>query len=77
MFTKNLNVTVHASEIANNQVAGSGGAFYLDGGSARLSLEGNTSVKDNVAVTGGTAIYSNSGGGIVLTAHRRSFLQNA
>jgi hypothetical protein len=44
MFTKNLNATVHASEIANNQVAGSGSAFYLDGGSARHSLEGNTGV---------------------------------
>jgi hypothetical protein len=67
MFIQNLNVTVHASEIANNnQVLGEGGAFFLAGGSARLSLEGNTNVTGNTATTEGSTIYSISGGGITL-----------
>jgi hypothetical protein len=64
---KDVNVTVLACEIAGNQVVGgAGGAFYLDGGSAQLSVEGNTSITGNSATEDGAAIYSISGGGITL-----------
>jgi hypothetical protein len=67
IFVQNLNTTVRACEVTDNRVAGNGGAFYLDGGSARLSVEGNTSITRSAATQAGSAIYSVSGGGITLS----------
>jgi hypothetical protein len=67
IFAQNLDITVRACEIAGNQVAGNGGGLFLDGGSARLSVEDNTSITANAATQDGSAIYSISGGGITLS----------
>jgi hypothetical protein len=67
IWAQNLNITAHNCEIAGNQVAGNGGAFYLNGGSARLSVKGNTSITRNAATREASVIYSASGGSITLS----------
>ena len=58
-------MSIHSSTIENNTADGKGGAIAL-AGSAPLILEGNTSVKGNLATTGGTAIDSSSAGSIAI-----------
>jgi hypothetical protein len=58
-------VSIRSSTIADNTADGKGGAIALDG-SASLILKGNTSVRGNLATTGGTAIDSSSAGSIVI-----------
>jgi parallel beta-helix repeat protein len=58
-------VSIHSSTIENNTADGKGGAIAL-AGSGSLILEGNTSVKGNLATTGGTAIDSSSAGSIAI-----------
>ena len=58
-------MSIHSSTIANNTADGKGGAISLEGSSS-LILEGNTSVKGNLATTGGTAIDSSSAGSIAI-----------
>jgi hypothetical protein len=78
IFAQNLNTTVRACEIASNRVAGNGGGFFLDGGSARLSVEGNTCITRSAATQAGSAIYSISCGGITLSGTTIiDFIRNA
>ena len=58
-------MSIHSSTIENNTADGKGGAIAL-AGSTSLILEGNTSVKGNLATTGGTAIDSSSAGSIAI-----------
>ena len=58
-------MSIHSSTIKNNTADGKGGAIAL-AGSSSLTLEGNTSVKGNLATTGGTAIDSSSAGSIAI-----------
>jgi hypothetical protein len=62
----NANVTIRSSAISSNQADGTGGAIALMG-SARLTLEGNTSLRENTANKAGTAIYSSSAGSIAIS----------
>jgi serine/threonine protein kinase len=62
----NVNMTVRNSSVDNNTGGGTGGGFQLEG-SARLTLEGGTSVKDNAAAKDGTAIHSSSEGSIKIS----------
>jgi hypothetical protein len=66
LWISNLNTTIRGCLIERNHAQASGGAIYLDAGSAMLSLEGNTRVCNNTASESGTAVYSASGGGILL-----------
>jgi hypothetical protein len=64
-FALNVNITVRSSSIDRNKVDGTGGGITV-AGTARLTLVGGTSVKDNDAFKAGTAIFSSSAGDITL-----------
>jgi parallel beta-helix repeat protein len=66
VYAKNVNASIHSSTIADNTADGKGGAIALEG-SASLTLKGNTSVRGNLATTGGTAIDSSSAGSITIS----------
>ncbi len=67
LFIVNFNTTIHDSNMtANLAFLGSGGAIALGAGSARLTLKGDTKLEANQADESGSAIYSSSGGGILL-----------
>jgi hypothetical protein len=63
LYALNTEVSIRSSTIAHNTAEGKGGGIALVG-SASLTVEGNTSVKGNLATTGGTALDSSSAGSI-------------
>jgi predicted outer membrane repeat protein len=60
----NIDVTIVSSWISNNSADTSAGAISLLPGSARMRIEGNTTISDNRVVGGnlGSVIHSSSGG---------------
>ena len=66
LYVGDLKTSIESCVINSNYAASSGGGIHLAGGSASLSIQGNTVVDENMAGESGTAIYSESGGGIAL-----------
>jgi predicted outer membrane repeat protein len=66
LYVGNFKTSIESCAITGNYAASSGGGIHLAGGSASLSIQGNTVFDKNMAGESGTAIYSESGGGITL-----------